>query len=192
VAGGAFQTRYAAFVFPFWLLLVAHGFTCFADRRVRLGVLAVVVALGLVGGVRNAVTERTQTAEVAAFLRDEAAPGDVVVYCPDQLGPATERNAPDDLVVFSYPSSPDPGTLVDWVDYNDRIAATPPATFARAVLARAAGRTIWLVTAPGYQTHATQCNDLSVELGPNRLVEQVVFPDEVVFEKAGLRRFTPS
>jgi hypothetical protein len=189
LSGGAFQTRYAAFIFPFWLLLVAHGFTCFADRRVRASVLAVMVVLGLVGGVRNAATNRTQTGEVAAALQEQARAGDVVVFCPDQLGPATQRNAPDDLVVFSYPDSPDPGTLVDWVDYTDRIAATPPADLAGEVLDEAGDRTVWLVTAPDYQTHSAECNDLSVALSPNRLVEQIVAPDENIFEKAGLRRF---
>ena len=51
VAGGAFQSRYSALVFPFFVVLVARGVTTLADPRVRAGVLVVVLGLGFVGGV---------------------------------------------------------------------------------------------------------------------------------------------
>ena len=47
VAGGAFQSRYSALVFPFFIVVVARGITTFADPRVRTGVLVVVLGLGL-------------------------------------------------------------------------------------------------------------------------------------------------
>src|SRR5579862_3748710 len=93
IAGGAFQTRYSAVVFPLFIVIVARGVTTLADPRVRTAVLVVVVALGFVGGVRNIKTDRTQAGEVAAVLRAQAKPGDLVVYCPDQLGPAVHRLA---------------------------------------------------------------------------------------------------
>ena len=74
LAGGAFQSRYSAVVFPFFVVLVARGITTLSDPRVRAGVLAVIVGLGFAGGVRNVFTDRTQAGQVAAVLRADAAP----------------------------------------------------------------------------------------------------------------------
>jgi 4-amino-4-deoxy-L-arabinose transferase-like glycosyltransferase len=186
---GAYQTRYGAFVFTFWVLLLAHGFNCLRDKRVRYGVLTVMVAVGFLGGVRNADTNRTQAAQVAAVLKADAKPNDVVVYCPDQLGPAVHRLAPKDLRSFSYPSSKAPGALVDWVDYKKRIAQTKIKPFAQNVLAEAGDHTIWMVTAPGYRTHVGLCEKMSSILGANRTVTQRVTPDNQLFEIPGLREF---
>ena len=49
------------------------GSPLFGDRRVQSRVVAVVVALGLVGGVRNLVEQRTQAGQVAAVLRRRGA-----------------------------------------------------------------------------------------------------------------------
>ena len=49
--------------------------------------------------------QRTQSVEVAAAVAERAQPGDVVVYCPDQLGPAFSREMPDGLDEISYPMS---------------------------------------------------------------------------------------
>jgi mannosyltransferase len=149
LAGGAFQSRYSAIVFPFFVLLVARGFTTLRDPRVLGGVLGVAVVLGFVGGVRNVVTQRTQAPEVAAVLRREAKPGDLVVYCPDQVGPAVHRLTPAGLDEVVYPSLAGP-TRVDWVDYKQRLAAADPKAFVRNALARAGSHTLWYVRAPGY------------------------------------------
>jgi uncharacterized membrane protein len=189
ISRGAYQTRYAAFVFTFWVLLLAHGFTCLRDARVRNTVLALMVAIGFIGGFRNAETNRTQAAQVAAVLRADAKPNDVVVYCPDQLGPAVHRLAPKDLRSFSYPSSKAPGVLVDWVDYKKRIASTKVSTFANKILSKAGNSTIWLVTAPGYRTHTGLCEKMASILGTNRTQTQRVAPNTEIFEMPGLREF---
>jgi len=44
------------------------------------GVAVFLVLLGVAGGVRNVVTQRTQAGDVARVLRAEAKPGDLVVY----------------------------------------------------------------------------------------------------------------
>ena len=46
-----------------------------------------IVALGFAGGVRNVVENRTQGGDVGRVIAAESESGDVVVYCPDQLGP---------------------------------------------------------------------------------------------------------
>lgn len=186
LTGGAFQTRYSAVVFPFYVIVVARGLSCFADRRVMAGVGAVVVSLGFVGGGRNVVESRTQAGDVAAVLRAEAAPGDVVVYCPDQVGPSTHRRAPSGLDEVTYPFFGDP-ERVDWVDYKERLATVEPEAFAEQVLDRA-GRehAIWLVAAPGYTTHVGTCEAVAATLGAERTGIVKVVPDEQIFEKPGL------
>ena len=94
LAGGAFQSRYSAIVFPFFVLLVARGFTTLARsararRRARCR-----------GGARlrraACATSRPSArrrGRSRAVLRREAKPGDLVVYCPDQIGPAVHRLA---------------------------------------------------------------------------------------------------
>jgi 4-amino-4-deoxy-L-arabinose transferase-like glycosyltransferase len=190
LAGGAFQSRYSAIVFPFFILLVARGFTMLADPRILTAVLAIAIALGFVGGVRNLMTQRTQAPEVAAVLRKEAKPGDVVVYCPDQVGPAVHRLAPSGLDEVVYPSFAGP-ERIDWVDYKKRLARADVATFARAALERARGRTLWYVSAPGYITHVGTCEALSNELADTRERVQRTESDPNVFEKPALQMFPP-
>jgi mannosyltransferase len=188
LAGGAFKSRYSAIVFPFFVLLVARGFTTLRDPRILAGLLAVTVLLGFAGGVRNVVTQRTQAPEVAAVLRREAKPGDVVVYCPDQVGPAVHRLAPHGLDEVVYPSFAGP-ERIDWVDYKKRLAAANPATFARAALARAGSHTLWYVSAPGYITHIGTCEALSDDFAAARTRLQRTLSKDKIFEKPALQMF---
>jgi hypothetical protein len=188
LAGGAFQSRYSAIVFPFFVVVVARGVTTFADPRVRTGVLVVVLGLGFAGGIRNLETNRTQAGEVAAVLRAEARPGDVVVYCPDQLGPAVHRLTPAGLEELTYPAFLSPA-FVDWVDYKKKLGQADPTAFAKSVLAKADGHTLWLVTSPGYATHPVACQVLAAQFATGRAREIRVSPDERIFEHPGLQEF---
>jgi hypothetical protein len=188
VAGGAFQSRYSALAFPFFIIVVARGVTTLADPRVRNGVLVVVLGLGFVGGIRNIETNRTQAEQVARVLRTDAKPGDVVVYCPDQLGPDTNRLAPAGLDQVTYPAFGSP-KFVDWVDYKAKLAQADPVAFAKEALARAPGKTLWLVTSPGYITHPVACQTLSNVFARTRGRDTRVSPDERIFEHPGLQEF---
>ena len=134
LAGSAFDARYASVMYPFVVLLIAVGISLFLDPRVRAGVLAFVVLLGVVGGVRNVTTNRTQAAQSTNIIAAEARPGDLVVYCPDQIGPSASRllRSVPGLVQVTFPdlASPD---RVNWVDYRSRIDATNLSTFAQQV-----------------------------------------------------------
>jgi mannosyltransferase len=188
LAGGAFQSRYSAFVFPFFVLLVARGFSTLRDPRILAVTLAVTVALGFAGGVRNVITQRTQAGEVASVLRHEAKPGDLVVYCPDQVGPSVHRLVQPGLDEVVYPSFARPA-LVDWVDYKKVLAAAKPAEFARAALARAGTHTLWFVSAPGYITHVGVCEGLSDDFAAVRTRQQRTLSDNKIFEKPALQMF---
>jgi 4-amino-4-deoxy-L-arabinose transferase-like glycosyltransferase len=188
LAGGAFQSRYSAIVFPFFILLVARGFTMLTDPRMLTAVLSIAIVLGFAGGVRNVLTQRTQAPEVAAVLRKDAKPGDVVVYCPDQIGPAVHRLAPAGLDEVVYPSFAGP-ERIDWVDYKKRLAQADTGTFARAALERARGRTLWYVSAPGYITHRGTCEALSNDLAAARRSVERTVSDPNIFEKPQLQMF---
>ncbi|HEV7525692.1 MAG TPA: glycosyltransferase family 39 protein [Acidimicrobiia bacterium] len=188
LAGGAFASRYSAIVFPFFVLLVARGFTTLRDPRLIASVLGVTVLLGLAGGVRNVITQRTQAGEVAAVLRKEAKPGDLVVYCPDQVGPSVHRLVQPGLDEVVYPTFARPG-LVDWVDYKKRLAAAHPASFAAAALSRAGAHNLWYVSAPGYVTHVGICEALSDAFAAARTRIQRTLSDDKIFEKPALQMF---
>jgi mannosyltransferase len=121
-------------------------------------------------------------------LRREAKPGDVVVYCPDQVGPAVHRLAPGGLDEVVYPSFAGP-ERIDWVDYKQRLAAANPPTFARAALARAGSHTLWYVSAPGYITHTGTCETLSNDLAAARTRLQRSLSNDKIFEKSALQMF---
>jgi len=166
IAGGflsnsAFDPRYASVVFIPLILLVAIGLGTFDDRRVRVAILAVAVAAGLVASIPNITTNRTQAGQVAAALRPRAHAGDVVAYCPDQLGPAVARLLPADAYrQITFPRGTGP-QFVNWVDYGDASRSGRPAEFAVHLESLAGSdHQIFVVWAPGYQTLGTKCEQL--------------------------------
>jgi len=56
--------------------------------------MIVAAVAGFAVAVQNVYTQRSQAPEVAAVLAAHAKPGDIVAYCPDQLGPALYRLLP--------------------------------------------------------------------------------------------------
>ena len=193
ISGTAFQTRYAAMCFPLYMLATALGVMCFRDRRIRVGIVAVVVVIGFVGGVRNAITPRTQATEVAAAIRDDSRPGDVVGYCPDQLAPDVSRLLPAALGLrqYAYPELAPP-YRIDWTDYAERNRRADPEQYARELVRRAGDHTVWFVWSGGYRTYRLQCERVIGELARlrgNREIVVNVRPK--VFEHMGLDRYEP-
>lgn len=195
-----FQDRYAAVAYP----LVAVALACavvvlgaaLADRRgtttalVLPGAVVAVLALtGLAAGWRDVRADRTASTRVAAAIRPQLRTGDVVAYCPDQLGPSTARLLPADTRQFAFPQLTEP-TLIDWTDYADRNAAAVPADFARRVAGRADGASVFLVWSGGYRTLGTKCeavvNALAQRLGTGTPVTVADGPNG---EQVGVQRF---
>jgi mannosyltransferase len=171
IAGGiatasAFAPRYAAVVFLPLLLLIALGTTTLLSPRVRLVVLTLAVVAGMAVSVENVNTQRSQAPKVAAVINERASPGDIVAFCPDQLGPAVYRviahPSKYDLITFPRRTGPE---FVDWVDYERHVHAGNTAKFV-AALVRMAGSThhIWLAWQPGYQTYGIKCETIATEL----------------------------
>jgi hypothetical protein len=192
-SASAYASRYAAIFFPLFILVVAGGVSRFLDRWVRFAVLCVVVALSLMGAYYSATAPRTQAEQIAARVAAHAQPADLVVYCPDQLGPAGARAMPADLdqVVFPDFSSPE---RVDWVDYTDRNQTADAAAFATAAVERAGpGRGVFLVWNGEYKGVEGQCEAVLDGLSAARGGGQVLVPDGGgdYFEHAQLVWFPP-
>src|SRR6185437_7664394 len=164
ISQSAFSARYAAVVFIPLLVLLAIGTVTFADARIRAVVVAVVVVAGLASSIPNVTTQRTQATEVAAVLAAQAKPGDVVAYCPDQLGPATYRlTSSGGFRQITFPRGTGPA-YVDWVNYKQAATAGKPAAFAKQLEAMAGDHSVWLVSASGYQGFGTKCQRLAADL----------------------------
>lgn len=194
LTGQAYVPRYASIVFPGVLLVIAVGVASFGDARLRLGALVAMAGIGVVGIQPIMANERTQAADVARQIRAQAQPGDLVVYCPDQLGPSVSRMLPDSLGLtqITYPRADSP-KLVDWVDYRATIRQTDVTRFARSALDQAGPNgTVWYVWSIGYRSLGKRCEQLLHGMGSYRKWTDQVRIDWHRPEHLGLIRFAPA
>lgn len=170
VAGGAYVSRYTAVALPLVAVAAAVGAATLPGRWGP-GWLAVLLVVGAVTGLPYAAGTRAPSGKIAHAFLARAQPADLLVYCPDQVGPPTARiiGPRYDQVVYPTLGRPD---LVDWVDYAQRNRAASPADVAARIDALAAGRHVFLEKASGYRTFrhglADDCNQLLRELGARR------------------------
>ena len=185
---GGWSPRYTSGALPLCLLAAALGVRAL-PRRGRTAALAVALVAGLASSLPQLTdTLRTQAPAVAAGLRAGLEPGDLVVYCPDQLGPSVSRLLPEGVDQVVYPTGAAPG-VVDWVDYARRNAAASPSAFARSVSAAAPGA-VWVVTYGGYRTLEGQCEAMTRRLEDLRgRGRDVVTADPDAAERAFLVRY---
>ncbi len=183
-------------VFVPLVLMVALGLTTFRDRHIRVGILAMAVVLGIAASVPNVTTNRTQAGQVAAAIAATGKPGDVVAYCPDQLGPAVNRLLPTGRYQqITFPRETGP-TYVNWVDYADAVRAASPLAFAEKVEAMAAGgHQVFVVWAPGYQSYGVKCEGIIQTLQGDpayHATDLVVGNDVTFYQPMWLVRLTPN
>jgi hypothetical protein len=125
---------------------------------------------------------------IADAINVQRQPDDVVVVCPDQLGPSTRRALPG-ARLLTYPDGGD-GRRVDWYDYEQRNARADPRAFVEQTGLRTPGQVVWLVVSDSYKTLDGQCPALQALLTQGaRSVEAAVAQDgDKYFENAGLLR----
>ena len=168
----AFAPRYTAVLVPLGLLIAAWGVKVFVDPRVRAVILVLIALFGLGNGIRIDRAGRTQGGFVGRYISVQGDPGDVVAFCPDQLGPSTMRSLAPGRFAYSFPDGSDPH-FVDWVDYEKRNKAGNPKAFARMLHDKAGAHTVWIVEQPGYRTFGKKCEklvDAEKELRPGAAV----------------------
>ena len=195
-SNSAFDARYASVVFIPLILMVSLGVTVFRDRHVRVAIIALGLVLSVAAAVPNVTTNRTQAGEVAAAVAATAKPGDVVAYCPDQLGPAVNRLLPAGRyrqVTFPRGTGPE---YVNWVDYAATVHAASPVSFAEQVEALAAGgHQIFMVWAPGYQAFGLSCEGIVQTLQGSAAFHStgmVDADDKTFYQPMSLVRLTPT
>ena len=121
-----------------------------------------------------------------------AGEGDVVGFCPDQLGPATARYLDAPVRALTYPDG-DPPQRVDWVDYRDRVDGGDPKEFAKRLLEEAGpDRTVWLVWRGGYRTHGEACETIAKSLAAARPSAQIRVEASRAFESMWLYEYPPA
>ena len=201
LTGAAFAVRYAAVILPLVLLLVALGSATLVGSWAGPAALSLAIVLGFVTAIPHMAGDRTSAGRVAAALRAEAQPGDVVAYCPDQLGPSVNRllegrsiagGPASDLVQVTFPRATGP-ELVDWAGYEEANRAAATAPFARMLLDRAGPeRSVWVVWAAGYRTFGAKCQALLADLRQARPQERrVLAMSTKTFERPGLVQYPP-
>ena len=176
LAHTAVVSRYTAVVLPLYVLLAAMGVCAFTSPWLRAAILAAMTASGLLSGAAGNLSQRTEAGAVAAVVNKDANSGDLVLYCPDQLGPAVDRLLTRRLEQRTFPRGTPP-KLIDWVDYRQTIQATNVERFAQQVLAAADGHPIWFVVNPSYPGTDDKCNDLRDALSATRSSRTLVAPD---------------
>jgi uncharacterized membrane protein len=159
-----YQSRYAAVIVPLILLAVAVGIARIPGiAQVLAG--GTYLALSVAGIAWVNYYQRTQAEAVGDVVAQRAEPGDVVVYCPDQLGPDYSRQMPGGLTELAYPTLGSP-ERVDWVDYAERNRSADPLRIAEQIRAEADGSAIFVVWMSDYRTLDSQCEQMLAALGP--------------------------
>ncbi len=176
-----FASRYAAVVYPLFVLGIAAGIAVVRSTRVTAVVLVGVLALAAFGATGEIRYSRTQTepivADIAADMSTNAVTDAVVIACPDQLGVALQRQVDQQLgegtEVVPYPAAGDP-RFIDWVDYGARNAASDPTRFVADLGDRVPPTaTIYVVSNTTYRTFEGRCEALIGELSAGRNAVQV-------------------
>jgi uncharacterized membrane protein len=186
----AFASRYTAVVFPLVLLLAAWGLLLL-PRRSQAVAVVVLAVLGLAGSYRNVNYQRSQSRVIAAYISENGSPGDVVAYCPDQLGPAVSRELPSTFRQLSFPNGGDPH-FVDWEDYADQQRAGDPNAFADRLDQLGGQHTVWVVWQGQYRTLGQRCERLAEALRTrHRPGGGMVVPSGSQFEHAWVWQYGP-
>jgi mannosyltransferase len=168
IARTGFAPRYASVVLAPFLTLVALGITKLPTQAAQLRATSacVVLSLGAIGFMLP--VQRTEARLAAEAIAKFAAPGDVVVSCPDQIAVSLNRELEKRPAVraidqVAYPVVT-PVDRIDWVDYRQRNKRADPAAFAQLVSQRAGSHRVFLAWAPSYRTFGDDCHTLLADL----------------------------
>ncbi len=189
LSGAAFAGRYTSVVFPLAVVLAGLGVAALGSPSARTVALAVVVILGLTTAIPHQLRYRSQAGILADRIAVEAHDGDVVGYCPDQVGVAVSRLLGTRFAALAFPRGT--GPFVNWVDYAQVNEDRSPAQYALD-LDRMAGpdHTIWLVSSHDYVTSNRPCGSVESQLLAARPGgRQVMAPMRQFWEHAALFKY---
>lgn len=193
LVGTAWADRYTATAFVPFLIVAGLGVQALASPRVATGFVAVACVLGLAASAPDVTTNRTSAGTVGRLVDAQARPGDIVLSCPDQLGPALSREVRAGIPVLGVPTL-ESAARVDWVDYRARQERANPAAIAAAAVARVGPNgTVFFAVANSYRTYETLCPAVQASLAALRPVNRTLYPDSgKTLEHEGLIAYAPS
>lgn len=180
-SNNTFASRYAAVVYPLFVLCVAAGVAVIRQPAVTALVLVGILALSFFGDVGEIRFARSQTesivTDIAADIEANDVADPVIVACPDQLGVAVQRQVDQQLdgaaEVVPYPTLGDP-RFVDWVDYGERNTASDPGAFVAELDERIdPDATVYVVASTTYRTFEGKCEQLIATLNQERDLTQL-------------------
>jgi mannosyltransferase len=180
-SNNTFASRYAAVVYPLFVVCVAAGIAVVRQPVVTLVLLASVLTLSFFGDVGEIRFARSQTEpivnDIVADIEANDVAEPVVIACPDQLGVALQRQVDQQLAdgteVIPYPTAGDP-RFVDWVDYGERNTASDPEAFVADLGDRLpADATVYLVASTTYRTFEGKCEQLIATMNRDRDLTQL-------------------
>jgi hypothetical protein len=189
----AYAPRYTSVVLGLFVVLIAMGVQALPSQRTRRIVVASLAVLGLGVGAATVAQPRTQVGQIAAALTASAKPGDVVLYCPDQLGPSAARLLSPSLGLRQvvYPDFAAP-TRVNWIDYAQRMSLGSPTAVGKDAVQLAGTHDIWLVWASGFRSVGSACDGLIAQLERKRGLPYVAVSREArTAESMSLDDFPP-
>jgi 4-amino-4-deoxy-L-arabinose transferase-like glycosyltransferase len=189
-SGSAYVSRYASVVFPLAVLLAGLALSRIASRRALVALLCLfAVGCGALAA-REASTPRTRAGVLADVLEQRVRSGDVVVYCPDQLGPAMSRVLDQRGIDVAQVVFPDGSPQrVQWIDYESRYSRSRPLRFARDTVTAAGEHAVWLVSSETYPPTQPSCTALRRILDRIRRVDVAIADDGSFADHGGLRRY---
>lgn len=191
LTAATFMARYAAVFLPLVFIGAGIGLAQLPAGWPRRAVAMVLAVLAAAGALVNVIDDRTQGEDFATHIARHGAAGDLVVFCPDQLGPSTLRYLPDGFDAAGVPSL-EPPVRIDWVDYTERNESADARRVVDELLARAGDSTIWLVYNGGYRTYEELCPEVFAALAAARPDQaQRLEQRERVEEVATLYEFRP-
>jgi mannosyltransferase len=194
IVGNAWADRYTVTAFAPYLLAVALGTERIVDPKLLRATLVLLAVLGVISGAQQVRLQRTQAPDVASLLRAQAKPGDVLLVCPDQLGPGLARQKlPAGLATHVIPTY-GPVGRVDWRDYEQRNKAADGGALAKRALAEAGPTgTVWLAFNGEYRTYENLCPAVREQLNSTRKVNQVLQAKDPMqsYERLELYQYAP-
>jgi len=191
----AYVARYTSVVIGLVFVLAAIGLARLPTPYTVV-LTVVLAAFWLAGSAFNATqvvpSRSSQAGQIAKVLNAEAAAGDLIVFCPDQLGPSVSRllRTPAERIAFPAGRGVDPAR-VNWVDYKQRHQNASASDFARSLDADLpATSSIWLVSFSGYLTYGESCTEMQDTFDELRGEgRELIEPSNSFYERAGLNRW---
>jgi mannosyltransferase len=191
ISKSAYSPRYTAVGVVMFLVFLSSGLLIIENKTILVGLLGLACISGIAGGIANAWDYRSEAGVVAAKINQYARSGDIVLFCPDQLGPAVVNLLKPGLQEISFPAYKNPSpAYVDWIDYAKRNENANYQNFVNMILSKHP-KAIYYVWEEGYLTYGTDCESIhgALSTGVLNVIEKVSDQPNTYYEHEHLTEY---